>query len=324
MVMLFGDTPFISRNAVIFAISTTGLGLLTSCLLRKGYQWVMVKTKSVFIWVGSIIFGSLIAAAAATQTHMLLWQLVDLFAGGFTPLFESQPSASITFVLFFILLIWSCLYWAISRQSTLYMLEQQNQVMALQAKEAQLNALLDQLSPHFMFNSINNIRAMVLMDANKARDMLMAFADLMRYQLTEQKISAVTLQQEIEFVDDFVALHQLQLGKRLEYKKQIDEQFLAQPIPKMALQLLVENAIKHAFGRQAVTGMLYLEVAKINDKQWHIALSHPGDVLIQDTNSTGLGIENLKARLVMFNEQNISFTLQAANGNVTAKLLFSS
>ena len=322
MIALFADNPLISTPAVIFALSVTALGVFTSCLLRKAYQWLMVKTKSVLLWAGSIFMASFCGAFFATHIHMLVWQSIDKLIGGVSVLYTSQPSISITLVLFVILLIWSCLYWAISRQSTMYILEQQNQVMALQAKEAQLNALLDQLSPHFMFNAINNIRAMVLMDSNKARDMLMAFADLMRYQLTDQNAGIVTLEQELEFVEDFVALHQLQLGRRLTFKKDIDPQYLTQPMPKMALQLLVENAIKHAFGKQAVSGFLHLSAAALNNKQWHISLTHPGEILIQDKQSTGLGIENLKARLAMFSAQQITFTLHQADGRVKAQLCF--
>ncbi|GMM86554.1 sensor histidine kinase [Pseudoalteromonas sp. MTN2-4] len=322
MTVMFGDTPLISKYSVTFGLSVTTLGVLMSFLLRLLYQWIMLKTKSVFLWVVCLFLLSFAGAFSATQLHMLAWQGIDRLIGGVSVLYTSQPSVSITLVLFVILLMWSCLYWAISRQSTMYMLEQQNQVMALKTKEAQFNALLDQLSPHFMFNAINNIRAMVLIDNNKARDMLMAFADLMRYQLTDQNAGIVTLEQELEFVEDFVALHQLQLGRRLTFKKDIDPRYLTQSMPKMALQLLVENAIKHAFGKQAVSGELHLSVAALNSKQWHISLTHPGKILSQDEQSTGLGIENLKARLAMFSAQQITFTLQTADDKVQAKLCF--
>lgn len=98
---------------------------------------------------------------------------------------------------------------------------------------------MEQLNPHFMFNTINNIRSLILKDTNKARDMLSSFADIMLYQINSNNDALVLLKDELSFVLEYIELNRLQLGKRLNFVQDIDSSLLNNVIPRMALQLLV-------------------------------------------------------------------------------------
>ena len=163
----------------------------------------------------------------------------------------------------------------ITRQAKLNEAVIQQQSLELALKDSQLKQLLEQLNPHFMFNSINNIRALILKDANKARDMLANFADIMRYQINMDDNALVSLQDELMFVRDYVALVKLQMGKRLSYEETIDESLYNKRVVKMSLQLLVENAVKHGFSQSVVPGTLSVEVAA-DEKGWFILSGQRG------------------------------------------------
>ena len=325
LLALFGSDSVFSTGAVTFATSLITITLIMTLAMRTLYRR-FIKTKlSTLIWGLLLISISFTVSIIVPLVHWGLWFTVSQIDMAYAPIYTSQPPFSVAFVLVLPLFIWSCLYWTIKRQTSLYQLTEQSEISRLKMKEAQLTSLVEQLSPHFMFNTINNIRAMVLMDSDKARDMLMAFADLMRYQLTQQVKTTVTLQEELTFVADFVALHQLQLGKRLCLEIDFDERFLPKLVPKMALQLLVENAIKHGFCQQAQSGVLSIVVTSLSHDKWQLTVSNPGRLEQDNINpdNTGIGLSNLRERLSLFTEQKITFTLGSSSDRVTATLEFS-
>lgn len=321
MLPLFGDEQWTSQFSVLFAITVVLLSVLLSLLLRVLYQAMIMRNVPAYFWAIGIVFSSLIAAIIVGQLHYYLWFLIASVWPNYSPLYISQPIASISLFLTPTFLAWSCLYWLITRQVALTQANQDKELLALRLKEKQLAMLLNQLNPHFMFNTINNIRSLIRVDGERARDMLSAFADIMRYQFTTESAATTRVENELEFVEAYVALHQLQLGQRLNFLLQVEDNYLSEVIPKMAIQLLVENAIKHAFSAQGVVGNLTLMIGaleKDNLTGWHISLMHPG--IINQNKNTGIGLSNLRRRLAMYYD-NAQLTLTTDGDHVVAKII---
>ncbi|QHI37071.1 Sensor histidine kinase YehU [Kordia antarctica] len=183
-------------------------------------------------------------------------------------------------------------------------------------KDSQLNTLKGQLNPHFMFNSLNNIRGLMLEDVEKSREMLTRLSDMLRYSLNMDKVDAIQIEQELEIVDNYVALSKIQLEDRLQYSKQVDANLLQIKIPPMVLQMLVENAIKHGISNQKNGGKITLIVTDNNEKII-LQVNNTG-TLQTDTDSTRIGLNNIKKRLELLYGNEASFTLKEVENEVHA------
>jgi len=190
-------------------------------------------------------------------------------------------------------------------------------------KEAQLAGLRTQINPHFMFNALNNIRALILEDGHKARLMLTHLSDLLRYSLAETQHEQVSLKTDMETVDYFMALHSIQFEDKLKFEAEIEEGIQEVKVPPMLIQLMIENAIKHGIAQQADGGIVQLSIRRIN-KQLAISVKNTGQLSTSNSNpaeSNGVGVQNIKDRLALLYNGQAQFSLEEEEGMVEAKVL---
>src|SRR5664279_5217869 len=116
-------------------------------------------------------------------------------------------------------------------------------------KELELNTIKSHINPHFIFNSLNSIRALVDENPSRARKAVTELANILRSSMQVEKLETVPLQQEMEIVKDYLALEQMRFEERLRIEMNIDDNTLNLPVPLMMLQTLVENAIKHGISK---------------------------------------------------------------------------
>jgi len=214
--------------------------------------------------------------------------------------------------------LWAVVYVVIMHIQTHNRLQSEQQQTQLKLKEAELNNLAGQLNPHFLFNGLNNIRALINEDAAKARYMLTELSDLLRYSLTAPKHQLTSLQQELEMVRACVQLAQIQYEERLNYVEQIDAENDLQ-VPPLMIQLLVENAIRHGIDHHSEAGTLALKVVQRADHLL-IEVSNPGNLAGRGSSSAGIGLKNIHKRLQLLFGEDQSFTIQQHGDVVTAKL----
>ncbi len=186
----------------------------------------------------------------------------------------------------------------------------------LTLKQAQLNTLKGQINPHFMFNSLNNIRGLMLEDVEKSREMLTKLSEMLRYSLTKNDVNAIALEQELEMVDNYIALSKIQLEDRLLFVKEIDKDTLTIQIPPMIIQLLVENAAKHGISNLKSGGNIKLTTSRVNDLLC-IKVSNTGKLILSQ-DSTQLGLKNIKQRLRLLYGNKASFSIQELDGEVVS------
>ncbi len=172
--------------------------------------------------------------------------------------------------------------------------------VALQAQlaQAQLQALKMQLHPHFLFNTLNAIAALVRKNENRhATDMIAGLSDLLRLALENAGAQEVSLQQELEFLERYLAIEQIRFGERLQVHMHIAPETLAARVPNLILQPLVENAIRHGIAARSSAGTIEISAVRTSSLlRLEIADDGPGLSQEAQTNS-GVGLTNTRARL---------------------------
>ncbi|WP_428224279.1 sensor histidine kinase [Flavobacterium sp.] len=183
-------------------------------------------------------------------------------------------------------------------------------------KESTLNALKGQINPHFMFNSLNNIRGLILEDPSRSRDMLTRLSEMLRYSLTKNDLHEIKLEDELEMVENYIQISKIQLEERLQYVSDIAPETMSLKIPPMVLQMLVENAVKHGVANLKEGGIVRVHT-KVENERLLLQVINTGKLRIQ-TDSTHIGLKNIASRLKLLYGDKAYFDLTEANNEVTA------
>lgn len=173
------------------------------------------------------------------------------------------------------------------------------QAADLQARltEARLQALRMQLNPHFLFNTLHAISALVERDPKGVRHMIARLSELLRYTLDGNSAQEVPLAQELHFLQDYLDIQQIRFQGRLEVKQEVDPNVLDALVPNLILQPIVENAIKHGVDRLETTGRITLRAWCEGEQLW-LCVRDNGPGLSGDGRwQEGLGLRNTRARL---------------------------
>ncbi len=165
------------------------------------------------------------------------------------------------------------------------------------AREAELAALKSQLNPHFLFNALNTIRALIPQELHPPRDAVTALSELLRTSLQQGAAERIPLALELAMVEHYLSLESLRHEQRLRITRDFSEEALRCEVPPFALQTLVENAINHGIARRRAGGVVSIAAA-VADNRLQIRVSNPGRLTsAADSASTGVGLNNIRARL---------------------------
>ncbi len=176
-------------------------------------------------------------------------------------------------------------------------MSRENARLALITREAQLNNLSAQLNPHFLFNSLNNIKALVSDNPRIARRAIDLLSDLLRTSLYNGDQTLITIKDELAIVNDYLELEKLRFEERLQYEIYIEENLANAQIPRLSIHLLVENAIKHGIAQKKNGGLVVVRVERL-PAGIKITVQNPGRVANFDKDN-GLGLNNLRERLAL-------------------------
>jgi two-component system, LytTR family, sensor kinase len=228
-----------------------------------------------------------IGSAAFSLAYMVLrawvgqWQSTASFGEAFMPLLVKTWH--------FNLLI----YWVIVAVSQAFEYQRRYRERELRTSElekrlaqAKLQALQMQLNPHFLFNTLHSISALMHKDVEVADRMVTRLGDLLRTALDSSDTQEVTLRQELKFLERYLEIEQIRFGDRLTVKREIPPDTLDAQVPNLILQPLVENAIRHGMGAHRTGDRLTLEVS---DNGAGLGSGEPV--------TEGVGLSNTRARL---------------------------
>ncbi|WP_223648853.1 sensor histidine kinase [Hymenobacter psoromatis] len=193
--------------------------------------------------------------------------------------------------------LWSAVYFGLHYFDNFRAAEIDTWKLAAIAREAELRTLQAQLNPHFLFNGLNNIRALVMEDPARARAMMTHLAELLRYSMQRNTLAQVPLATELEIVENYLQLEAMQLEERLRYTLDVAPEALPVLLPPMTVQLLVENAIKHGLAPRPAGGCLSLS-AQLDGAGTGLLVAVRNTGTYQPTpGHPGVGVRNVGERL---------------------------
>lgn len=217
------------------------------------------------------------------------------------------------------------LYWVLAAISHALITSARLRERELQAAEltahltqARLAGLRAQLQPHFLFNTLNSIAALIPHDAKLATEMVLNLADLLRMTLRDVSTERITLREELRLLELYVAIQQLRFGPRLCFRAEVPEECLDLPVSPLLLQPLVENAIRHGVEPSDVPEEVVVR-ARLQQEKFCVEVFNSGRVSAGDAvsaNPAGIGLTNTKARLAALygTAQQFSFGPVAGGG----------
>ena len=165
-----------------------------------------------------------------------------------------------------------------------------------QLHQSHLTTLKAQLNPHFLFNSLHAVSSLIGYDDEKARNMTIKISGLLRKMLEDKDKQTHSLREELDYIEDYLAIEQERFFDRLEIKIEIEEKAYDAEIPNLLLQPLVENAFKHGISQLEGKGHINIQgnITTNNELRIEIENSSPGK---SAEPSIGVGLENVKKRL---------------------------
>ena len=298
LIGIFGQ---LSRTIVLVEVVVAGTLLLLSHLLRlfvRRQGWARLPLGALL----PRLFAAHVGIAVASQVLIaglmlgLLTLLGERTAGQKFPLVQYVGYA---LQVFFVMCLWSTIYFGSHYLDQFRQAEIDKWKLAAAVRDAEMRTLKAQINPHFLFNGLNNIRALVLENPTRAREMMTHLSDLLRYSLQLNAREQVPLARELEIVAHYLTLETLQLEERLHYTLDVAPAALDVLLPPMTLQLLVENAIKHGIAPRPGGGGVHLSAQLETPGQVLITVRNPGRYQPNPTapDHTGVGLPNAHERL---------------------------
>jgi len=215
--------------------------------------------------------------------------------------------------------LWAAIYFGVHYFESFQKSEIEKLRLAVVAKDAQLRALLSQVNPHFIFNCLNSLRALIVEDPGRAQSMVTELSNILRYSLQSGCTETVPLEAEIEAVTAYLKLEGIRLEERLRVLIELDPESLETRIPPMLLQTLVENGVKHGVARLPRGGEIRV-ASRVENAAVKIQVRNSGQ-LGEGGSSTRMGLDNAKERLQLLYGNAASLVLRNYdNDSVVAEI----
>jgi two-component system LytT family sensor kinase len=187
--------------------------------------------------------------------------------------------------------------------------------------QARMDALISQINPHFLFNTLNTISSLIRFDPDMARTVLLKLSNILRRRLKAQ-VHFSPLRQELEFIDDYLDIEVVRFGRdKLKIRKEIDPETLDMVVPSMILQPLVENALRHGIAPKIEGGVITLR-AKLGKGRLTVEVIDDGVGISEQRQAevydSGIGISNVRERLKVVYGQDFLMKIDSQPGKGTA------
>ncbi len=328
-ILLYPPKDDLERNLLEVAILDRVLlcvfGLIGSHLLRvvwlgflrrrrsllsfsiRAFPWILATTVLQSFWMQVIVKSGFMALPDLPAGFVTDWTL-----HGFAEDFSFH---------FALMVIWTGFYLGVRSYRRHQQVRLDEVRLLAAAREAELGALKAQLNPHFLFNSLNSLRALLPLELERPRVAITRLADLLRASLLSGQEQLVPLARELETVENYLALEHLRHEERLRWRIEADSDARGRPVPPFLVQGLVENAVKHGIDRSEAGGEIVV-AARVQGAALRLTVSGPGSLEVLDAGpvgpgrtrgeaSTRVGLANARARLALLFGPDARLALQA-------------
>jgi len=264
------------------------------------------------VFIGVILFGIIVYFAQTIVLEVFIAE--SNFSFEMADAFPKIINWSLLF------LLWSLLYFLFHFINNYKKEEIKNLKWEAARNEIELNKIKSQLNPHFIFNSMNSIRALVDEDPQLAKNAITQLSNVLRNSLMIGKKKLIPLSDELKIVDDYLSLEKTRFEEKLTIIKNIEsntENFL---VPPLMIQTLVENGIKHGTSKLAEGGVVEIQ-SKLENEFLRITIYNSGFYDVNNTPETGFGLLNTKQRLQLLFGNKAKFTIENENNRVKTMLI---
>ncbi len=295
-------------------LTVVASGIISTHLLRafiKKMNWLLLPIEKI---LPKLVIAVIITTLVFILFQMSVYQVFDLYEHDSkrkldfaTRLFANVLDRGI-FIIPWTLIYYFYHYIEKSRKQQFDTLKLESLV-----KELELKTIKSHINPHFIFNALNSIRALIDENPSRARTAITELSNILRSSMQAEKLETVSFEKELNIVKDYLALEHIRFEDRLRVEYEIDEDTLSQPIPPMMLQTLVENAIKHGISKQVHGGKVKI-ISDFKDDYHQLIIQNTG-YLNGSLYDDGFGLTSTKNRLQLLFGDKANFDIKEVNGN---------
>lgn len=303
----YSGTNVFEISYIINLLAWIILNILTTTCFRyiinqnKIYERPL-KKRILFIITSSFI-GSLITSIITIFITYSFTNEIDSFLNNLI---------NISLTVFILYLFWQILYFAFKLLENYQEEKLLTTKLQLEKTSFELQTLRQQLNPHFLFNSLNSIRALIIEDSEKARTSVTQLSNLLRTTLVSGKKNLVSIDEEIILVKNYLEIEKIRFDEKLQYN--INYKKSSIKIPTFIIQLLVENAIKHGVSKTSEAGYINITIEE-SFKFITIMVENNGK-WINTKSSTKIGLESIEKRLQLIYKDQASYKVSSNNNKV--------
>lgn len=309
------------ETVLLYVLLYSYFAIPLTLILRYYFDWLRRKEISNWAFALFVFGGTLIAAN--------IWAIEVYFLDR---IFESENTVVTPVTLkfyiwelfgdFLVLLGWSAFYLLIKMWYEWQTEKEKANKAILLAQESQLAMLRNQINPHFLFNTMSSLRALVRDNQKKAEEMIAKISEFLRYSLVSRKDIEVSLNSEIEAVKNYIEIERVRYGENLEVQFDIDPLSEDYPVICFLLHPIIENAIKYGMDTSKMPLIIEVKTSVLNSKL-HIIISNTGTWVKNDSNDkigTGTGLNIVQERLKHKYPYTHSFKVDFREGKIFVEI----
>ncbi|MEQ9063164.1 MAG: histidine kinase [Vicingaceae bacterium] len=298
-------------------LSTFILGIAVSHSYRFfiiRWNWLQLK---IIQLLPRVLLASFVLAFAYYSLHTFVSEYIISSNGydfdGFA-LLQNLLNLSANF------LLWTLFYWSFHFIQNFRKEEIKNLKWQATIREMELNKIKSQLNPHFIFNCMNSIRAMVDEEPEKAKNLINQFSNILRSSLYMEKKPLISFEDELSLVKDYLGLEKARLEERLNLEIEIDDNCNQFRVPPLLVQTLAENGIKHGIALLEKGGTLKIQ-GKVKNEILHLSIVNSGKFQSKENGKQGIGLDISRQRLKLLYGDSAELEIIEKEGNVYANLI---
>ena len=288
--------------------------ILTSFLIWRGCNWIHIKLRPLyrplsnpFSKIAAVNFVSALYGACTGGLSSLIWLEMSRESFSWINIYKFIAACVAAVIIF--TLVYEILFLSKEREMDTRIVDQLDKELS----QAELQALTNEMDPHFIFNSLNTLNHLIINDAKQAHLFNNRLAQVYKYFLINKNKELISLKDELEFIESYFYLLQIRHDHKLQLETPADEKSNNVLLPPCSLQILVENAIKHNEFTEDKPLLI-----KISVTEHYVQVSNNIKPKLYAVNSTGIGLKNLSSRYKILFKKDI--TVATTHENFIVKL----
>jgi hypothetical protein len=288
--------------------------IFTSFLIWKGCNWIHIKLRPLystvsktFSRIATVCFVSALYGACTGGLSSLIWIKISREVFNWTGIYKFIAVCVAAVIIF--TLVYEIIFLSKERELDNKIVDQLDR----ERSQAELQALTNEMDPHFIFNSLNTLNHLILNRPQQAHLFNNKLAQVYKYFLINKTRELISLKDEMEFIDNYFFLLQIRHDDKLQLQVELTDEAIKGMVPPCAVQVLIENAIKH----NEFTDNNPLLIKIVTNGQY-IRVSNNAKPKPYAVNSTGIGLKNLSSRYRIISRKNIE--IEKSKDSFTVKL----